>query len=295
MGIQNYGNTCYLGSSIQLIKQIPGMRFANPVFQLIYQTPEKDITEKMIWELVRQCGLVPGVQNDAMEMVMKMLMDVGNKNFEIVWEIQHYIKVEETPLPLYNAGNHKPRSTTRSDRAYQIRLSNLDDRVYRDIQEMLDEIHFSAGGPGDTTILTDFNDPDYSPEDYISHNNARYTLRELMNIVGGTKLPSCKREVYQPDCQYLLVTLDVIDYNLRRKRLNLKIENPVRIIRFESGVSYTPVSMICHMGASISFGHYINYTTCETGWFMHNDERVLGPMNMNKLIGDPYIILYMKC
>lgn len=295
MGIKNYGNTCYLGSTIKLIKQIPGLEFSNSSFQIVYQTPEDQLTDNMIWNLVKQCGFSIRDQNDAMELLMKMLMDVVHKqSFEISWELHHYIKVEETPLLLMNGYENVPRNTLRTDKAYQIRLCNLADRSYESIQEMIDEVQFSAGGPGDTTIYTDFNDPDYSPNDYISHNQIKYSLCELMDIAKTYKLPSCKREVYQPSCEYLVISLDVIDYFTRRKKNNVKVINLIDHIKFGNGVSYTPISMICHMGSTIDHGHYINYSLSNESWTLYNDDRVWTNMDIKTIFGNPCLILYKK-
>jgi uncharacterized UBP type Zn finger protein len=296
MGIKNYGNTCYLGSTIKLIKQIPGLEFSNSFFQIVYQTPENQLTDIMIWNLVRQCGFSIMDQNDAMELLMKMLMDVVHKqSFEISWELHHYIKVEETPLLLMNGFENVPRSTLRTDKAYQIRLCNLADRSHESIQEMIDEVHFSAGGPGDTTIYTEFNDPDYSPQDYIEHEGLQCSLGDIMKNVNTSKLPSCKREVYQPSCEYLVVSLDVIDYFTRMKKTNVKVTNLVDQIRFSNGISYSPISIICHMGSTIHHGHYMNYTLDQGSWTLYNDDRVWKNVNMKTIFGVPCVILYKKC
>lgn len=293
MGIKNYGNTCYLGSTIKLLKQIPGLEFSTPVFQLVYQTPEDQLTDIMIWNLVQQCGFSIRDQNDAMELLMKMIMDVVHKqSFEVSWELHHYIKVEETPLLLMNGSENVPRNTPRTDKAYQIRFSNLADRSYDNIQEMIDEVHFSAGGPGDTTIYTDFNDSDYSPKDYIEHRGLQCSLSDIMKNVNTTRLPSCKREVYQPSCEYLILSLDVIDYFARKKKTNVKVINLVDHIKFGNGVSYSPISIICHMGSTIGFGHYVNYSLYKDSWMLFNDDKSLGPMDMKTMYGVPYIMLY---
>jgi len=300
-GIRNYGNTCYLNAAMKLIKQIPQLKFPTPVFDLVYQTPEEKITEEMVWNLVRQCGFMKRFQNDAVELTMKLLMDVTNKEtFEITWELQHYLKItfddREERVPLYNGVTHGLRFTPRPDKANQLRLVDLMDRPYDNVQEMLNEVHFSAGGPGDRTVQTDFTDSDYSPDDYIKLDNddERYCLRDLMLVVGSSKLPSCKREIYQPSCEHLIVTLDAIDFGLRRKKNNLKVTNLGSPIRFENGICYRPISVVCHLGSSISSGHYVNYTLENDTWRLFNDDRVTSLSTPGAIQGTPYMILYKQ-
>jgi hypothetical protein len=296
-GIENYGNTCYHNAAVKLLKNIPGLIFNTMAFDRVYRTPEDKISEPMVRGVVDQCHFRWREQNDAAEMIMLMLSDVVNRgSFEIPWELEHYIMYIKDCLPLYNGITHRIRSTQRPDRAYQYRLSNVENRVYTKIQEMMNVLQFSAGGPGENEIQTDFNDPEFSPAiDYVWKNGSKTPLRELMMEAGSSKLPTCKREVYTPGSEYLIVTLDTIDFSTGTKKTNLRITDMDAPIRFPNGFSYTPVSMVCHLGSTISSGHYMNYTMENNGtWTLYDDSRVLRGLDANAIQGVPYVMLFRK-
>jgi hypothetical protein len=295
VGIKNYGNTCYHNAAIKLLKMIPGLTFNNQAFDRVYRTRENNITEPMVMDLVQQCGFRWKTQNDAVEMVMMMLFDVLDKrSFEITWEMEHYIMYIRDCLPLFNGLTNRVRSTRRPDRAQQFRLVNVEDKPYARIQDLMNVLRFSAGGPGDYSITTDFNDPDYSPIDYVWKDGSKTTLRELMVEAGSSILPSCKREVYTPSSDYVILTLDTIDFTRRTKKTKLRFTDIAAPIRFVNGVSYTPVSIVCHLGSSISLGHYINYSLEQGGWTLYNDDRVSTGIDIKAIQGSPYMLLYRK-
>jgi uncharacterized UBP type Zn finger protein len=118
-----------------------------------------------------------------------------------------------------------------------------------------------------------------------------------------------KTDYYSNFSQFLLVQLNIFEYNEKIKRgekINFYAYIP-ELITFTTNDSiiynYTPISIICHQGGrSAKSGHYVNYSknSLNNKWYLYNDINVYEILDnsLNKSIRknnyNPFVVLLKR-
>lgn len=289
LGIRPFRNTCFLNSAVMLMKNIPGLQFQSEDFKTLYETSPELIDETMVKKGAAKCPAMRyGRQEDSMELVIRMTEDVINKEkFLAKNGIKFHIQKHQKCYPLLSYIDEMNK-TRAGPLAESIRITGVEERLYRTIQEIITGISYENEG-----ITIDYGSSEFSPMDFIEHSGIKLTLEDLYQENGNSwMIPSCTKQYFEPVSEYIIVHLDTID-TTRGIKANTRIHDILADLVFTSG-GYKPISFVTHVG-NMNAGHYINYSLTSGKWYEFDDGLVTDMQDGEfKFRGTPSYLLYRR-
>jgi hypothetical protein len=295
IGYQNFGEnayvTCYMNSSLQLLRTLfYGLSYklsseVKNIFNFINKRNATKVYEILLYiisnDQVRQQFFRNGLpaQSDASEFLLLFIDKIFSENSSLI----ELLKC--TKMQYYVDNNLQPLIDTKKT----LNTTHINIQIY------------------DENIT-------YNLTNLIQNGITYYSNVEVYDNNVGKNVNKIELTYYTNFSNYVLFIFDIFTYVTivdkdnkpigiisKKLNLNLTLEDEITINTYK----FTPISIVCHIGNTITSGHYINYSkrpNTQNGlfdeWWLYNDANVnnIGDieklnMSMKERTAIPYIVL----